>query len=78
MVSLTAMLDNVYFVSELNIRFRHKAIVHKTLMYVFGGWDGTEALIHLNAYDLEKNLWLQFKGIKGTVKGRYRHSAYAT
>jgi N-acetylneuraminic acid mutarotase len=76
--SPTAMLDNVSFVSEPNIRFGHTAIVHKTLMYVFGGWDGTETLNHLNAYDLEKNVWLQFNGMKGTVKGRYRHSACAT
>ena len=56
--SPTAMLDNVAFVSEPNIRFGHTAIVHKSLMYVFGGWDGTETLNHLNAYDLEKNVWL--------------------
>jgi hypothetical protein len=76
--SPTAMLDNVAFVSEPNIRFGHTAIVHKSLMYVFGGWDGTETLDHLNAYDLEKNVWLQFQGMKGNVKGRYRHSACAT
>lgn len=72
------MLDNVSFVSEPNIRFGHTAIVHKSLMYVFGGWDGIETLNHLNAYDLEKNVWLQFNGMKGSIKGRYRHSASAT
>jgi len=58
--SPTAMLEAVAFVSEPNIRFGHTAIVHKSLMYVFGGWDGTETLNHLNGYDLEKNVWLQF------------------
>jgi len=76
--SPTAMLDHVAFVSEPNIRFGHTAIVHKSLMYVFGGWDGTETLDHLNAYDLEKNVWLEFQGMKGSIKGRYRHSACAT
>ena len=76
--SPTAMLDNVAFVSEPNIRFGHTAIVHKSLMYVFGGWDGTETLNHLNAFDLEKNVWLEFQGMKGSIKGRYRHSACAT
>ena len=42
--SPTAMLDHVAFVPEPNIRFGHTAIVHKSLMYVFGGWDGTETL----------------------------------
>ena len=76
--SPTAMLDHVAFVSEPNIRFGHTAVVHKSLMYVFGGWDGTETLDHLNAYDLEKNVWLEFQGMKGSIKGRYRHSACAT
>jgi N-acetylneuraminic acid mutarotase len=76
--SPTAMLDHVAFVSEPNIRFGHTAIVHKSLMYVFGGWDGTETLNHLNAFDLKKNVWLQFSGMKGSIKGRYRHSACAT
>ena len=40
--SPTTMLDHVAFVSEPNIRFGHTAIVHKSLMYIFGGWDGTE------------------------------------
>jgi hypothetical protein len=75
--SPTTMLDHVAFVSEPNIRFGHTAIVHKSLMYIFGGWDGTETLDHLNAFDLEKQIWLEFKGIKGSIKGRYRHSACA-
>ena len=58
--SPTAMLENVSFVSEPNIRFGHTAIVHKSLMYVFGGWDGTETLNHLNGFDLEKKVWLEF------------------
>mmetsp|Transcript_38339 Transcript_38339/g.58428 ORF Transcript_38339/g.58428 Transcript_38339/m.58428 type:complete len:86 (+) Transcript_38339:1053-1310(+) len=56
--SPTAMLDNVAFESEPSIRFGHTAIVHKSLMYVFGGWDGTETLDYLNAFDLQKNVWL--------------------
>jgi hypothetical protein len=58
--SPTAMLEGVGFVSEPKIRFGHTAVVHKSLMYVFGGWDGQDTLNDLNAYDLEKNVWLYF------------------
>lgn len=76
--SPTSALDHVVFLSEPSFRFGHTAVVHNTLMYVFGGWDGTETLDDLNAFDLEKNVWLSFAAVKGSIKGRYRHSACAT
>jgi hypothetical protein len=47
-------------------------------MYVFGGWDGNITLNDLNIFDLETQVWMTLTGVKGAIKGRYRHSATAT
>jgi hypothetical protein len=47
-------------------------------MVVFGGWDGNVTLDDLGLFDFEQNVWIKFLSIKGSIKGRYRHSAIAT
>jgi hypothetical protein len=47
-------------------------------VYVFGGWDGNITLSDLNVYDIENNLWFSLENVKGSIKGRYRHSSAAT
>lgn len=47
-------------------------------MYVFGGWDGNVTLNDLNVFDLNRHVWMQLKNVKGSIKGRYRHSANST
>jgi tRNA wybutosine-synthesizing protein 3 len=65
-------------VVEPKLRFGHSAVVHKSFMYVFGGWDGHITLSDLTMFDLEKNVWVVPVGIAGCIKGRYRHTALAT
>jgi hypothetical protein len=47
-------------------------------MVVFGGWDGNVTLDDLGLFDFEQNVWIKFLNIKGSIKGRYRHTAIAT
>lgn len=47
-------------------------------MYVFGGWDGAVTLSDINVFDMEKKEWYFLNGVKGAVKGRYRHTAITT
>ncbi len=47
-------------------------------MYVFGGWDGNITLSDLEIFDLNERIWITPKNIKGSIKGRYRHTASAT
>jgi hypothetical protein len=43
--------------SEPKLRFGHTSVIHRGLMYVFGGWDGNVTLNDLNIYDLDNNIW---------------------
>ena len=44
-------------------------------MYVFGGWDGSETLNNILHYNIIENHWKIILDAKGSIKGRYRHTA---
>jgi N-acetylneuraminic acid mutarotase len=48
--------------------------MHNSKMLIFGGWDGNQTLSDILEYNLVSNQWDQVEA-KGTIKGRYRHSA---
>ena len=47
-------------------------------MIVFGGWDGNETLNHILIYKIVENKWKIINDAKGSIKGRYRHTAVNT
>jgi len=47
-------------------------------MIVFGGWDGNETLNHIMVYNILENSWKIINDAKGSIKGRYRHTAVNT
>ena len=47
-------------------------------MIVFGGWDGNETLSHILKYNVVENKWTVIDDAKGSIKGRYRHTAVCT
>ena len=34
-------------------RFGHTAVIHKNLMYVFGGWNGNETLSDISTFNFD-------------------------
>lgn len=46
-------------------------------MYVFGGWDGNETMNDIQIYNIELHNWRSLSNVKGSIKGRYRHTASA-
>ena len=46
-------------------------------MFIFGGWDGQETLNDILEYQITTNSWKIIEGTKGSIKGRYRHTAVA-
>jgi len=70
--------DKYTRLEEPKLRFGHTSVVHKNLMFVFGGWDGNVTLNDLNVFDLDHSTWYQVNHVSGQVKGRYRHSASST
>ena len=51
--------------TEPKLRFGHTSVIRKSLMYVFGGWDGNITLNDLTAFDIERKIWLQLTNVKG-------------
>ena len=70
--------DCFEILKEPKIRFGHTAVVNNQYMYIFGGWDGSVTLEDLSVFDLNLLIWMRPKRIKGSIEGRYRHTACAT
>ncbi|CAE8587159.1 unnamed protein product [Polarella glacialis] len=56
-------------------RFGHSAVVYRSGMFVFGGWDGHDTLDDLYEFSVTTSQWYSVPGRGDVPQSRYRHSA---
>lgn len=53
----------------------HSSVLHKKMLYLFGGYDGKKNHNSLHIYDISKNEWIKAKVCGKEPEGRNGHTA---